>query len=502
MRLSDSEDHRLQFLWIDGCIPGFQPRLQILQRSPLARVRRPVHPVRLHEIVEIPHSIASRRIQVGMRLGRRVGRISPDKAPQGFLIRCTRNAREIQKHRKRHDQRRFRHVPGMDVEHRVRRLAGVILLWIGAQLLVILVHGLRNHIEEQPLRGLRLLIHEIGQALGRGIGQPLVDRDSVARRFRDLLALIIQEQLIAEMLWRPRPQRPADRVIDRLVGRVFLAIHFEIDAKRRPTGSEIRLPLQLHVSAGDRQRPFAPVFVIERDLALRGINVLHRHIKHAAGFRVDRKENRIGLSPLVAQRFQHDRHQVVIPFRTPQQDLVEPTGFVEGPRRIELVFKTERVQETAQHRVVVVAKALMGPERVGHRRQRLLDVLGQHLPVRHIPRNLPHPVQIVRKADQLGRNVADHFKGAPDHRRSQHLAEGTDMRQPAGTIAGLEQHEPLFGRRLLIPFQQPTRLFERPGLRTHRSVSHRRHRFGPIVADSFPKKPQGPLTIAGRVWRQ
>jgi hypothetical protein len=81
-----------------------------------------------------------------------------------------------------------------------------VLPRIGAQLLVVFVHRLGDHVPPQPLGRLGLLEHEIGQALGRGIGQPFVDGQPVALGLRDLLAVLVEEQLVGEML-RRRPPR-------------------------------------------------------------------------------------------------------------------------------------------------------------------------------------------------------------------------------------------------------------------------------------------------------
>ncbi len=104
---------------------------------------------------------------------------------------------------------------------------------------------------------------------------------------------------------------------------MILAKHLKIDAKRRPAGAEIRLPLQFYRAARDRQRRFRSVLIIEGNLTLRGIDVLHRHVQHAPRRRRDRQERRIGRLPLRPQGRQHDIHDVLILLSTFQQRRVE-----------------------------------------------------------------------------------------------------------------------------------------------------------------------------------
>ena len=92
---------------------------------------------------------------------------------------------------------------------------------------------------------------------------------------------------------------------------MVLAEHFEVDAERGPSHAEVRLPLQLHVAAGDGQRRFAAVLVVERDGAGLGVDVLHGHVEHAAGLGRDRQERAIGCLTLGAERRQHDVHDGV-----------------------------------------------------------------------------------------------------------------------------------------------------------------------------------------------
>ena len=186
---------------------------------------------------------------------------------------------------------------------------------------------------------------------------------------------------------------------------MILAIHFEIDAKGGPAGTEVGLPLQFHIAACDRQRHFLAVFRVEGDGAVGRVHVFHRDIHHPARFGVDRQEDGIGLLALFAQGFQHHFHDLIVFFRRAQQDRVELARAVEIGCADEFVFKPERVEEPAQHRVVVFAKAGMCSKRIGHGCQRLLQVFLQRFGVWHVARHLAHAVQIVGKTDQFGRDV-------------------------------------------------------------------------------------------------
>ena len=374
----------------------------------------------------------------------------------------------------------------MDVPDRVRQLLVRRLVWIGAQLLMVFVDRLGDDIEIHPLGGFGFLIHEIGQAFGGRIGQPFVDAEAVALGFRDLLAVLIQEQLIGKMLGLASAQNLADAVIDRRVGAVVLAIHFKVHIQRRPAGAEVGLPLQLHMATGDRQGQFLPVLVVKGDGAVFRIDMLDRNIQHLAGLGADWQEAGIALLTLFAQAGQHDLHDRVIAFCGQQQRRVELAGFVELGRADEFIFKAERVEEPAQHGVVVAAKAVIFAERVRHRGQRFLQMLAQHLLLGDVFRHLAHSVHVVRETEEPRRNVRDHLEGAADHCRARHLAEGADMGQTRGTIAGLEEHVALFRVLLLIAFQHAAGLFKGPSLGFHRGVTQSGH-LGVSIHSNFPR---------------
>ena len=215
-------------------------------------------------------------------------------------------------------------VPGRVFELRLGRSARVFL-----EEGQILVDRLRDDVEVELLGGPRFLELVERQAFRRRVGEPLLDRDAVALGLRNLLAFLVEEEFVDEIASAARRRGLADPSIDRLVRLVVLAEHLEVDAERGPAHAEVRLPLQLHVAAGDRERRVLAVLVLERDRAGFRIDLLHRHVEHAAGGRRDRQEGRIGFAALVAERRQHHLHDVVVLLGGAQQHRVEDAGLVE-----------------------------------------------------------------------------------------------------------------------------------------------------------------------------
>ncbi len=201
----------------------------------------------------------------------------------------------------------------MDVPHRIgETLLGVLAL-IAFEELLVLVDMARDHVEVQPLGRLRLAIHEERQALRARIAQPFVDGEAVALGLGDLLALLVEEQLVVEALRRRAAERAADFAgqlhgIDEI-----LAGHLVVDAERDPAHRPVGLPLQLAAAAGDLRRDaLAAVGVVIGDGAGGDVMGDDRDLQHHAGARRDRQERRIGLRPLRPQRRQHDRHHLVV----------------------------------------------------------------------------------------------------------------------------------------------------------------------------------------------
>ena len=139
-------------------------------------------------------------------------------------------------------------------------------------------------------------------------------------------------------------------------------------------------------------------------------------------------------------------------------------GLVAFGRRQELVVEAEGVEEFAQARIVVMREALMRAERVRHLGQRLAERRGHQLLVRDVVRHLAQAVHVVREGDEAGRDgvAGQHPEGMAHHAGARHLAEGADMRQARGAVAGLEQS--LLLARPFEPLDELARLLERPGI--------------------------------------
>ena len=226
---------------------------------------------------------------------------------------------------------------------------------------------------------------------------------------------------------------------------------FHCSLQRPPVTGTVKRSLRFRLLVGDR--------------AALGVMRQHRHLQHDAGAQIDRQERRIGLRPLLAQRRQHDVHHRVEVFQKLQQRRVEAAGLVALGRRVEFVVEAEGVEERAQPRVVVLAERRMGAERVRHLGQRLAEMLRQHLLVRHVVGHLAQPVHVVGEGDQprLDLVVGEHAERVAHHGGARHLAEGADVRQAGGAVAGLEDH--LVLGLLLQPRDDLARLLERPGVR-------------------------------------
>ncbi len=146
----------------------------------------------------------------------------------------------------------------------------------------------------------------------------------------------------------------------------------------------------------------------------------------------------------------------------------QPQGVVEEPRPVgrgrghELVVEAEAVEEGAQAGVVGVAKAHARLDRVRHLGQRPPEMLGQQCLIGHVVGHLAQSVEVVRKGDEPGRDAVlrQDPEGVAHHRGPGDLAEGPDMRQARGPVAGLEQHARLPGA--LDALHELARFFEGP----------------------------------------
>ena len=189
-----------------------------------------------------------------MALRRHAGTITADKAPQGGGILRIRRRHQRQQQLERDRHVGLRRMAGVDVPDRIGELLLGILPRKAVEELLVVVDIARDHVEVQPLGRLRLAIHEQRQRFRRRIAQPFVDGEPVALRLGNLLALLVEEQLVIEPFRRHAAERRADlaRQLDRIDQ--VLAGHFVVDAERDPAHRPVRLPLQFAMPAGDRQR--------------------------------------------------------------------------------------------------------------------------------------------------------------------------------------------------------------------------------------------------------
>ena len=246
-----------------------------------------------------------------------------------------------------------------------------------------------------------------------------------------------------------------------------LAGHLVVDAERDPAHRPVRLPLQLHMAAGDgRDEALLRVGIGPGDGAGLDIDLVDRHLHDDARLRVDRQEGRIGRGPLLAQRRQHDLHHGVVARQHLEQRRVELAGAIRVGRGLELVVEAEAVEEGAEPGVVVAAERVMRAERVRHLGQRLAEIGREQFLVRHVVRHLAQAVHVVGEGDEPGRDgvAGQHLEGVADHRGPRDLAEGADMWQARGAVAGFKDHRFLAG--FLDAGHELARLLERPGGRT------------------------------------
>ncbi len=147
-----------------------------------------------------------------------------------------------------------------------------------------------------------------------------------------------------------------------------------------------------------------------------------------------------------------------------EQRGVETAGRVIFRRRGELVVEAEAVEKGAQAGVVVGAEARMGAERVRHLGQRLVETGLEKRLVGHVVGHLAQPVHVVGEGQQARRNAifGQDTEGMAHHGGAGDLAEGADMRQARGAVAGLEQNLAL--PRSLDARDDLAGFLERPGL--------------------------------------
>ena len=180
---------------------------QILQRGALAVGRLAELLRRRHEVAIVVDGVADHRIELRMRLRRHARTIAADEAPQRFGILRVRRRHQRQQQLERDRHVGLRRLAGMDVPDRIGELLLGVLPRKAVEELLVVVDVARDHVEIQPLRRLRLAVHEQRQRFRRGVAQPFVDGEPVALRLRNLLALLVEEELVVEAFRRRAAER-------------------------------------------------------------------------------------------------------------------------------------------------------------------------------------------------------------------------------------------------------------------------------------------------------
>src|ERR1700760_580865 len=98
----------------------------------------------------------------------------------------------------------------MDMPDGITELLAAVLAREALEELLVIVDIARDDVEVQPLGRLGLAIHEQRQRFRRGVTQPFVDGQPVALRLGNLLALLVEEELVIEALRRRTAERAGD----------------------------------------------------------------------------------------------------------------------------------------------------------------------------------------------------------------------------------------------------------------------------------------------------
>ena len=137
---------------------------------------------RLHEIPIIRDGMAHKPVEHRTVLRCRTFCITFDEAPKHSGILGIAGTCEVQQNAEGQISTSRRHITGVNMPCRIGELLFRLLIGIARDIGQILINRLGNHIKEQPFGRLRLGEHELGQALGRTIGEPVFNRQAIATR--------------------------------------------------------------------------------------------------------------------------------------------------------------------------------------------------------------------------------------------------------------------------------------------------------------------------------
>ena len=312
MALADLVDRRLHGLGVAAGRQGRERIAQVPQGRPFAGVRRAIGLGRLHHVAVVGERAAHQIVEDGRGPRRRLGRVAGDEAPEDGGVLRVADARQVEEDAVAEPRLGRGRRPGVDVPGRVFEPLRRALPGEFREMRQVVVDVAGDHVEMEPLRPPGRGVHVERERLARAVGEPFLDGQAVAAGFRDLLAVLIEEELVDESGRRRRAEDATDAAGERDRIDQVLARHFVVDAQGMPAHRPVGLPLELAAPAGDRDG---------RRLAC-GIDVAHgarvlvapddRHLQHPTRLRAERQERAPGRPPLRAQGGQDDAHDRVV----------------------------------------------------------------------------------------------------------------------------------------------------------------------------------------------
>src|SRR6185312_15404576 len=140
-----------------------------------------------------------------------------------------------------------------------------------------------------------------------------------------------------------------------------------------------------------------PLLIAEHDGSRLRLYLDGGRLQHAARTRADRQERTVSAPPLLPERGQHHRHDLVIALQHAEERWVEAPREIPVGRALKVVVEAEFVEKLAELGVVVMSETFVTAEWIGNAGQRqsaMLDAIGvyraqivpQHLLVRDIVR--------------------------------------------------------------------------------------------------------------------
>ena len=436
---SDLVDFRLDGLGRAARRQLPQNRGEVGQGRPLVFIGGAVAFPWLDEILVVGDGAFGEAVEHRRRGRCRLGDIAADETPQNVLVLGVAGARQIEQDGVAQGLARGRRLAAVNMPDGVvaARLNSLLGKFFQPRRVVVDTTG--DDVEEEAFGFTRPLEHELRQAFRGAVAEPFLDCQAVALRFRDLVAVFVEEEFVVKADRRCAAQDSANpagqfqRVDEVLSG------HLVIDAERGPAHRPIGLPAQFAMTAGDRNLDLGAVLVAKAHAAALGVDFAQRYLQDASAGRADRENGAEGCPPLGTHGGQHEFHDRVVVLKDGAQDAVENAGPVQFRGALEFVVEAEAVEETAEAGVVVVTEAFVLAEGVGHLCQRFSQVGAQLLGVGDVVRHRAQGVHVVGEGEQLGRDLGQGREGVADHGGAGDLGESADVGQAGRPVTGLEQ---------------------------------------------------------------